>query len=95
MVKPKRLGHFLFYRTEDEMSKKDYTPVGGIMTRNNGKKYEVKSGSNCCNCSFREKSAHFCVDIPCAVNQRNDRIAAIFIRRKDLEEPKQAPADSQ
>ena len=95
MVKPKRLGHFLFYRTEDGMSKKDYTPIGGIMTRNNGKKYEVKSGRSCCNCSFREKSAHFCEDIPCAIYQRNDGIPAIFIRRKDLEEPKQEPADSQ
>ena len=77
------------------MSKKDYTPIGGIMTRNNGKKYEVNMGSSCRHCSFYEKSGEFCKDIPCADYQRNDGIPAIFIRRKDLEEPKQAPADGQ
>ena len=73
------------------MSKKDYTPIGGIMTRKNGKKYEVRKGNTCCNCSFREKSDEFCQAIPCTDYLRNDGIPAIFIRRKDLE----APADSQ
>lgn len=77
------------------MSKKDYTPIGGIMTRNNGKKYEVNMGSGCSHCSFYGKGGEFCKDIPCTVYQRNDGTPAIFIRRKDLEEPKQEPADSQ
>ena len=78
------------------MGKKDYVPVGGIMTRKNGKKYQVNDvNPSCEECAFVGKSESFCGGIPCVPIMREDDKHVNFIRRKDLEEPKQAPADSQ
>lgn len=70
------------------MSKKDYVKFGGIMTRKNGKKYEVKKAKAhyaCTACAFNQKSVEFCTPIPCTESQRLDSEQVIFIRRKDLE----------
>lgn len=80
------------------MSKKDYTPIGGIMSRKNGKKYEVSEPvmlTTCNGCAFIARSEKFCSGVPCIPAYRKDGKNVIFIRRKDLEETKQAPADSQ
>ena len=71
------------------MSKKDYVEIGGIMTRKNGKKYEVKEipwGGSCDTCTFSvKKISGFCDAIPCSGHVRKDGLPIIFIRRKDLE----------
>ena len=71
------------------MSKKDYVEIGGIMTRKNGKKYEVKEspwGDSCDTCAFSvKKIPGFCDAIPCCGHERKDGLLIIFIRRKDLE----------
>lgn len=70
------------------MSKEAYVEVGGIMTRKNGKKYQVKKAKAhypCNACAFKQKSAEFCTPIPCTESQRLDSEQVIFIRRKDLE----------
>ena len=70
------------------MSKKDYVEIGGIMTRKNGKKYEVqkaKAHYACTVCAFNQKSLDFCTPIPCNNYLRLDSKQVIFIRRKDLE----------
>ena len=70
------------------MSKEDYVEVGGIMTRKNGKKYEVQKGKAhyaCTVCAFKQKVSEFCTPIPCNESQRLDSEQVIFIRRKDLE----------
>ena len=70
------------------MSKETYVEVGGIMTRKNGKKYEVqkaKAHHACTVCAFKQKSLEFCTPIPCSEYLRPDMQQVIFIRRKDLE----------
>ena len=70
------------------MSKKDYVKIGGIMTRGNGKKYEVqkaKAHHACTVCAFSQKSLEFCTTIPCNESLRLDMKQVIFIRRKDFE----------
>ena len=70
------------------MSKEDYVKVGGIMTRKNGKKYQVKKAKAhyaCTVCAFNQKSLDFCTPIPCSEYLRPDMKQVIFIRRKDLE----------
>ena len=67
------------------MSKKDDIPIGEIMTRKNGEKYEVLAGPTCKGCAFRLESEKFCEDIPCYPECRLDRQPVIFVRRKDLE----------
>lgn len=70
------------------MSKEDYVKVGGIMTRKNGKKYQVKKAKAnyaCTVCAFKQKSLDFCTPIPCSEYLRLDSEQVIFIRRKDLE----------
>lgn len=68
------------------MSRKDYVPVGGILTRNNGKKYELASGYHCTKCAFAHKGWEWCDSIKCVPTMREDSLNVIFIRRKDLEE---------
>ena len=68
-----------------EYKKTDDIPVGGIMVRKNGKKYEVVKGYMCRNCDFEDKPFDFCKPIQCVKNERSDWTAIIFVRRKDLE----------
>ena len=70
------------------MNKETYVEVGGIMTRKNGKKYEVKKAKAhyaCTVCAFNQKPLDFCTPIPCNEYLRPDMKQVIFIRRKDLE----------
>ena len=68
------------------MSKKDYVPVGGILTRTSGKKYEVVLMSDyCTGCAFRSKHMGWCAGVMCTPVSREDNNEVIFIRRKDLE----------
>lgn len=69
------------------MSKKDYIPVGEIMTRKNGKKYEaVISISKCCSgCAFKDRAFEYCEPILCCSSERADGLNVSFLRRKDLE----------
>lgn len=67
------------------MSRKDYVPVGGILTRTNGKKYEVVPFSNCIHCAFYNRNSLWCTGMLCDPDDRDDKVSVIFLRRKDLE----------
>ena len=71
-----------------EYKKTDDIPVGGIMVRKNGKKYEAVVALGCTNCAFL-KCTLWCDQIYCSENLREDNQSIIFIRRKDLEEKKE------
>lgn len=72
-----------------EYKKNEDIPIGGIMVRKNGKKYEVVEGYMCRNCAFEDKSFRFCDSINCGESERSDWTSIIFVRRKDLEEKKE------
>ena len=68
------------------MSRKDYVPVGGILERNNGKKYEAVLGTcRCDGCAFEYKSDEWCKGMRCIPGHRPDKTSVIFKRRADLE----------
>lgn len=64
-------------------------PLGEIMTRKNGKKYQVVLSPGwayeCKACAFHDKTTDFCEGIPCTGLDRADGHEVVFIRRKDLE----------
>ena len=72
-----------------EYKKTDDIPVGGIMVRKNGKKYQVVVEVGCSPCAFYKKGMLWCDQIYCSENLCEDNQSIIFIRRKDLEEKKE------
>lgn len=72
-----------------EYKKTDNIPVGGIMVRKNGKKYQVVVEVGCTHCAFYKKGMLWCDQIACDAYTRKDNTGIIFIRRKDLEEKKE------
>ena len=71
------------------MSRKDYVPVGEILTRKNGKKYEAVKHkpaiSDCDKCAFGIKEYDWCRPVKCVPSLREDGTNVFFVRRKDLE----------
>ena len=66
-------------------------PVGAILVRKNGKRYEIVKAPNRCKdvcrvCAFDNKTADWCTPMPCVFHEREDRTDIIYIRRKDLEQ---------
>lgn len=73
-------------------------PVGCLMERKNGKRYQVVAApspawvNGCKACAFETKSLYFCRNILCEASKRKDGMEVVFVRRKDLEkDPERAP----
>lgn len=77
------------------MGKRIEYPIGEVFERKKGKKYEVVGTDGTCAaidriCAFFNKPKA-CEDNECHAIYRKDHEHVCFIRRKDLEQPKETP----
>ena len=69
------------------MSRRDDVPVGGVLTRKNGKEYLVIADPSttvdlCDVCAFSHKSLGWCSEMKCAPRDRGDNTGVFFIKIK-------------